>query len=369
MLPSAAIILLSLTSLNSCDSLGGRKSPCTLHESSEPSISAPETNEKQGLGGPRSAYMAIDSDGMFESECQEIASKLSVPLSSKIIDSPDERYTHELSLVPYEFQEVSTFALAIESITVGSEDSSKNAKRRKRPSKKPKSNPHFIDFCPPKNSRAGKRSGQESGTDLLVKATIPKKSIGSTVVWDLTAGFGQDSLILALNGASKVHMIERDPFVFALLEDGLRRLRQLSKVGLEFAQDLEQRLTLGAGDGVDALQQVLLEGDKAIRPDICYLDPMFPPRTKSASVKKPMQILHGLLNTQEEAKESIEERLEEERKLLEYALEAAKCRVVVKRPAKAPLLGGESGDGRKPSYAVEGSVNRWDVYILSNNNE
>lgn len=361
MLPcSTSVILLSLTVSNLCDSFGIGKPLYALPESSEGSIPAPAAVQTETTSGGRAAYM-IDSDGIFEPECHEIASRLSIPISSQI--EVDDSYTHALRLDPYEFEDVSTYALAIETTTTNID--AKNEKRRKRPKQKPKSNPHFIDFFPPKNSRMGKRTGKESGTDLLVKATIPKKKSMDTVVWDLTAGFGQDSLILALNGASKVHMIERDPFVFALLEDGLRRLSELSKKGLEPAQDLEQILTLGANDdGVNALQR-LLQDDKMERPDVCYLDPMFPPRTKSAAVKKPMQILHGLLNTQEEVKDA--NRLEEERKFLECALEAAKCRVVVKRPAKASLVGGdESGDIRKPSYAVEGSVNRWDVYILNN---
>ena len=36
-----------------------------------------------------------------------------------------------------------------------------------------------------------------------------------------------------------------------------------------------------------------------MRPDVCYLDPMFPPRTRSEAVKKDMQILHSLLGSNE----------------------------------------------------------------------
>lgn len=355
MLPITTVTILSLTGSNSYSSLSPGVSLNALPDASpEPRNSLPVETER----GVRSAFM-IEDDGIFNSDCQNAASKLSIPLSSQIDTDEEENYTHALSLVPYEFEGVSTYALSID--TIGSADIKQ--KRRKRSNKKSKSNPHFIDFCPPKNSRMGKRSGKESGTDLLVKAAIPKKS-ANTVIWDLTAGFGQDSLILALNGASRVHMVERDPFVFALLEDGLRRLSLLSSV-FEFASDLKQRLSLEAGDGIDMLQ-TLLEDDNVERPDVCYLDPMFPPRTKSASVKKPMQILHGLLSTQEEAIEAADERIEEERRILECALAVARCRVVVKRPARAPLLGGESAGIRKPSYAVEGSVNRWDVYILNN---
>ena len=34
-------------------------------------------------------------------------------------------------------------------------------------------------------------------------------------------------------------------------------------------------------------------------PDVVYLDPMFPPRTRPSAVKKNIQILHSLLDTQQ----------------------------------------------------------------------
>ena len=94
--------------------------------------------------------------------------------------------------------------------------------------------------------------------------------------------------------------------------------------------------------------------------DVVYLDPMFPPRQKQSAVKKGMTILHGLLETHIPDQDDQESRTREEQELLDTALQVAKLRVVVKRPAKAPLL----GDGStKPSHAMTGSVNRWDVYV------
>ena len=89
---------------------------------------------------------------------------------------------------------------------------------------------------------------------------------------------------------------------------------------------------------------------------------MFPPRKKSAKVKKEMTILHSLLDTQSTDTASEERRLQEELCLLEESIKAAKRKVVVKRPAKAVPLGGDLSPFR-PSYAIEGSVNRWDVYV------
>ena len=225
------------------------------------------------------------------------------------------------------------------------------------------------------------------------------------IVWDLTAGFGRDAALVAAGGAEAVVMIERDPVVAALLRDGLRRLCLVADSGLGDDCDdetvgraayLSERLSLEEGDGSDAARRLLSEGaedrnendnDKSRerrrrgigrRPDVCYLDPMFPPRTKSAAVKKDMQILHSLLgsnpaeemdvgNDGDEMMNGTLIRASDERELLRSALDVAGSRVVVKRPIKAPLLGegsvGSDLDTVKPSHSIRGSVNRWDVYV------
>jgi hypothetical protein len=87
-------------------------------------------------------------------------------------------------------------------------------------------------------------------------------------------------------------------------------------------------------------------------------------RKKSASVKKNMQILHGLLGSQDV---ELDERLKQEQDLLLLSLEATRQRVVVKRPKNAPTLGRESSSAPSyatpnPMYALDGPVSRWDVY-------
>lgn len=300
--------------------------------------------------------LLLDDCSTFHKDAQDIASSLNIPISSEVPTSENESYTHILQLVPYEFHNVSTFALAIEAL------SDLHSKKRRRPKQRPKSNPFFIDFCPAKTSRLGKRGSRESGKDLLVQAVAPRQSIQYSVL-DLTAGFGQDSLILALNGATRVCMVERDPIVHALLKDAMRRIHLLSPIS-ETANLLSETMSLRAGDGKDYIRSKAMKNMED-RPDICYVDPMFPPRTKSAAVKKDMQILHGLLDTQHTNAGCEKDRLVEEQELLKAALEAANARVVIKRPLRAPQLGGEDASTQRPSYAVEGSVNRWDVYVAN----
>ena len=71
----------------------------------------------------------------------------------------------------------------------------------------------------------------------------------------------------------------------ALLEDALLSLDGATDGGIG------SRLSLTVGDAVEMpLSELPSE-----RPDVVYLDPMFPPRTKSSLVKKDMQLLHRLL--------------------------------------------------------------------------
>ena len=80
---------------------------------------------------------------------------------------------------------------------------------------------------------------------------------------------------------------------------------------------------------------------------------MFPPNTKSAAIKKDIQILHSLFGSNKAEEMDVENyggkmmngtliRALDERKLLWISMDVARSRVVVKSPIKAPLLwGGE----------------------------
>jgi 16S rRNA (guanine1516-N2)-methyltransferase len=81
-------------------------------------------------------------------------------------------------------------------------------------------------------------------------------------------------------------------------------------------------------------------------PQVIYLDPMFPHRDKSALVKKEMRLFRPLTGDDDDAPA-----------LLEAALALATHRVVVKRPRKAPAIGGGA-----PAYVLEGKSSRFDIY-------
>ncbi|MBT1445120.1 class I SAM-dependent methyltransferase [Shewanella sp. JM162201] len=169
----------------------------------------------------------------------------------------------------------------------------------------------------------------------IAKAVGLKAGANPTVV-DGTAGLGRDAFVLASLGC-KVLMIERHPVVAALLEDGLRRAWQDAEIG----PWMQSRMQLLHGSSLEALACV------ADKPDVVYLDPMYPHRDKSALVKKEMRVFQSLVGADLDADG-----------LLQPALNLAQKRVVVKRPDYAEDL-----DGIKPSARIETKKNRFDVYV------
>ena len=180
-------------------------------------------------------------------------------------------------------------------------------------------------------------------SELLVKAARYGKLAGDRRprVLDAAAGLGEDAFLLAAAGFD-VLMYERDEMIFALLEDAVKRA-----LGDPETCEAASRMTALKGDSRDAMNDLSLDVNADLRPDIIYLDPMFPARKKSGLIKKKFQILQRL------------EAPEEGDSLIQAALSACPRRIIVKRPAKAPYLG-----GIKPGYSIKGDVIRYDCIVL-----
>lgn len=172
------------------------------------------------------------------------------------------------------------------------------------------------------------------GRELLVRAARVRGVEAPTAI-DATAGLGEDSLLLAAAGF-QVTMFERDPVIAALLRDALARAGSVPGLA-----DACSRMTLVEGDSIAGLRRL------EAAPDVVFLDPMFPERTKSAAVKKKFQLLHHL-----------ERPCDNEAEMLDAALAARPRKVVIKRPPKGPLLA-----GARPSYQVAGKAVRYDVIV------
>lgn len=187
-------------------------------------------------------------------------------------------------------------------------------------------------------TRMAKRLRQQNlERELLVKAARIK-GVEHPVAIDATAGLGEDALLLAAAGFT-VYLYERDATIAGLLEQALDQARTSDMPELAQAAS---RMTLHAEDSIPALLALDFE------PDVVHLDPMFPARRKSASVKKKAQLLQAL-----------EAPCADEEELLAAAIAAHPRKVVIKRPLKGALLA-----GKKPSYSLKGKAVRYDVIAL-----
>lgn len=150
---------------------------------------------------------------------------------------------------------------------------------------------------------------------------------------DATAGLGFDSLLLAFFGAH-VCMVERNPFIYALLVNALHRFEQV------FAQEAKQ------------LAVVFSEAQKEVEKNHyhgVFYDPMYQePRQKTAP-RKEMRIFRELGLAQENSQQSIQ--------ICQQLYDSVGKRLVIKRPARAQPL------WRKPDMSYVGKSTRYDVYL------
>lgn len=182
-------------------------------------------------------------------------------------------------------------------------------------------------------------SADRARHEAVVKACGLLKATTPLVVFDATAGLLRDACVLAAAGA-EVWVGERSPVIAALVADGLARAAREPALA-----PLLAHLHFLPGDSRAHLEALARDG---ARPDVVYLDPMFPHRDKSALVKKEMRVFRTVVGEDPDADA-----------LLAPALAAARRRVVVKRPRHAPWLA-----GRKPALSQEGKSARFDIYLV-----
>jgi len=244
----------------------------------------------------------------FKIRAEEISAQLSLPLVSETLPE----HTNEYAML----------------IVVGEHGTGIQLTGSKQPS------PLYVDFVA---GAAAHRRQFGGGKGQAIAKAVGLSERTSLKVVDATAGLGRDAFVLASLGCVVV-LVERSPIIAVLLADGLARAKLDDEV-----EAIANRMSLATSSGVDYLAGLWDEN----LPDVIYLDPMFPSRGKSAKVKKDMQIFHQLIGQDDDAD-----------LLLAPALEKAKYRVVVKRPAKAPYL-----SNQKPTYELKGKSNRFDIYV------
>jgi 16S rRNA (guanine1516-N2)-methyltransferase len=195
--------------------------------------------------------------------------------------------------------------------------------------------PVSVDFVSGASAHRRKYGG---GKGQSIAKAVGISSAYKPSVLDATAGLGRDAFVLATLGC-QVTLIERHPVVYLLLKSGLQCAQ-----GEEEIADIMARMQLLQGNSIELLENWFDQG--SVQPDVVYLDPMFPHSKASAEAKKEMKLFRSLVGAD----------LDED-ELWAQADQIARCRVVVKRPAKAPPLA-----GRAPSYVLAGKANRFDIY-------
>ena len=197
---------------------------------------------------------------------------------------------------------------------------------------------HFPDWSRiDTRSPAGRRSGQP-----LLRAVEGRRRRKNLLIWDLTAGWGEDAWILASLG-HRVVAVERHPLVHACLKDAWSRAAIVSS----FAA---RRLKPLLADSWELLRNQGFAGAGLSKPDVVYLDPLFPHRRKRGREKKPMRILRRA--TQGQGGDPLE--------LISAALSMPGFRLVLKRPPKAEEL---TVNGRSPLHRVQARGYRYDLYL------
>jgi len=192
--------------------------------------------------------------------------------------------------------------------------------------------PLCIDFTD-ERSEFGRRFGQWH-KQALARAVGMKHGVTTSIV-DATAGLGRDSFLLATLGA-EVTMIERNDAIHALLADALARAHDAGGV----YRDIVGRMRLLHGDAIRLLP--------TLAPAVVVVDPMHPPRGKSALVKAEMRQVRSIVGTDDDKV-----------MLINAAIAAAAKRAVVKWPAKLQLPEGVP----TASHQIAGKTTRFDVFM------
>jgi len=193
-------------------------------------------------------------------------------------------------------------------------------------------------------------AGRKASQPLIKAIRGSKKTLHRGIILDGTAGWGDDTWIMAAFGFSLISM-ERNKIVYLLLRDAYAR------AGMRFPRT-SSRIRLLHMDTLDCLQSLCVGSEYKNClfpcPDVVYLDPMFPGSDKRKTAEKKetrsLRLLEGETQCDSERDEQ----------LLELSLHTAGKKVVVKRPR----------NGRKyaekvaaPVHQVFGKGIRFDVYI------
>ncbi len=194
----------------------------------------------------------------------------------------------------------------------------------------------WVDFLSlDVSSKIGSKKNQP-----LIKAVGVKRQ----TIFDLTAGFGKDSWILASFG-HRIIAFEKNKLIFTILKEAL------SRAAIE-RMEIALRIRPIWADSLTVLKKFSCLSQKFLLPypDVVYIDPFLP--KKSMKKRLPKKYIQILRTVGQEEDSSI--------KLIEEAFKIANKKVVVKRSLKYNCCKLDLS----PTYQVKGKGFILDVYVI-----
>ncbi len=192
--------------------------------------------------------------------------------------------------------------------------------------------PLRIDFLHGKTHYRRQHGG---GRRQLIAKAVGIKPHKTLHVLDATAGLAEDAYVLACLGCH-VTLLERSAALVILLNNAIARAHGdpvIARLQIQHTQ----------------AQHYLSALTPAQRPEVIYLDPMYPTSNAQALAKKSMCILRDLVGDDSDAAA-----------LLPLALTRATQRVVVKRPRHGVPL-----NDQVPTFTYSGQASRFDIYLVA----
>ncbi len=151
---------------------------------------------------------------------------------------------------------------------------------------------------------------------------------------DATCGLAKDTLVMASHG-THITAIESNPLLLLLLQQAKRRAADHPIMG-----PIVRNVDFHLGQAEYLLNDMPSQS-------IIYLDPMFPPSSKTALAKKPLQMLQKMTHNPCD-----------DLTLLKTAIGCQAKRVILKRPRKSPVL-----LEKQLHHQIHGKTIRFDIYI------
>ncbi len=159
------------------------------------------------------------------------------------------------------------------------------------------------------------------------------KANNDSLIADLTCGSGKDAMLLLAYGA-RLELYERNPIVYLLCFDALRRLKKSTLFDSDLSIYKEPMLNFGQ-----------ITKSECHKFDALYYDPMFPPKKKkSALARKEMEVFKNIVGSDQDICDFLK------------TLIGNHPHIVLKRPIKEEKF-------FKNAISYTGKTTRYDVYL------